>query len=143
MYRKDCSMKRIVADGYYTCPKCGVISNYLTNGGEWVENIWMYKRLKECIDSRYINIIIDDFEKVLDVMRKEKLISGRTISRYNYYITRLCNRRGIPLNCHLKDLIEFKTKNIFHDRLFGIVYKKLEWDKDCNCSYYLKWFKEA
>ena len=103
----------------------------------------MYKRLKECIDSRYINIIIDDFEKVLDVMRKEKLISGRTISRYNYYITRLCNRRGIPLNCHLKDLIEFKTKNIFHDRLFGIVYKKLEWDKDCNCSYYLKWFKEA
>ena len=98
----------------------------------------MYKRLKECIDSRYINIIIDDFEKVLDVMRKEKLISGRNVSRNNYYIIRLCSRRGIPLNCHLKDLIESKTKNKFDDRLFGIIYKKLEWDKDCNCPYYLK-----
>ena len=57
----------------------------------------MYKRLKECIDSRYINIIIDDFEKVLDVMRKEKLISGRNVSRYNYYIIRLCSRRGMTL----------------------------------------------
>ena len=38
MYCKDCNMKRIVADGYYTCPKCGVISdNYLTNGGEWMK----------------------------------------------------------------------------------------------------------
>ena len=103
----------------------------------------MYKRLRECIDSRYINIIIDDFEKVLDIMRKEKLITGRNVSRYNYYIIRLCSRRGIPLNCHLKDLIESKTKEKFDDRLFGIVYKKLEWDKDCSCSYFLKCFKEA
>ena len=41
LYCKDCSsgtvVKRIVADGYYTCPKCGVISdNYSTNGGEWI-----------------------------------------------------------------------------------------------------------
>ena len=103
----------------------------------------MYKRLKECIDSRYINIIIDDFEKVLDVMRKEKLISGRNVSRNNYYIIRLCSRRGIPLNCHLKDLIESKAKKKFDERLFGMVYKKLEWDKDCNCPYFLKWLECA
>ena len=73
MYCKDCNVKRIFADRYYTCPKCGVISdNYLTNGGEWIENIWMkykksvydgskwmYKKLRECIDCQYINIIID------------------------------------------------------------------------------------
>ena len=75
-------------------------------------------------------------------MRKEKLITGRNVSRYNYYIIRLCSGRGIPLNYHLKDLIESKTKK-FDDRFFGIVYEKLEWDKDCNCSYYLKWFKES
>ena len=59
-----------------------------------------------------------------------------------YLGIRLCSRKGIPLNCHLKDLIESKTKDKFDDRLFGIVYKNLEWDKDCNFSYYLKWFKE-
>ena len=155
LYCYDCDMKRIVVDGSYTCKKCSVISdNYLTNGGEWVENIWMkykksvhnrskwmYKKLKECIDSQYINII-DDFMKALDIIRKEKLISGRNLSRYNYYIIRLCSRREIPLNCTLKDFIESKTKK-FDDRLFGIVYKKLEWDKDCSCSYFLKWFKGA
>ena len=99
-------------------------------------------RLKECIDSRYINITIYDFVKVLDVMRKEKLICGRNVSRYNYYI-RLYSRRGIPLNCHLKVLIESKTKNKFDDWLFAIMYNKLEWDKDCNCSYFLKWLKNA
>ena len=46
LYCNNCNMKRIVATGYYTCPKCGVISdNYLTNGGEWIENIWLrYKK---------------------------------------------------------------------------------------------------
>ena len=46
LYCNDCKAKRIVAKGYYTCPKCGVISdNYLTNGGEWIENIWLrYKK---------------------------------------------------------------------------------------------------
>ena len=103
---------------------------------------WMYKRLRECIDRRNINII-DDFEKVLDVMRKEKLITGKNIARYNYYIIRLCSRTGIPLNRHLKDLIESETKNKFDERLFGIVYKKLKWGKDCNCPYFLKWLKGA
>ena len=104
---------------------------------------WMYKILKECIDSQYTNIINDDFVKVLDVIRKEKLISGRNLSRYNYYIVRLCSRRRIPLNCHLNDLIESKTKKDFDDRLFGIVSKKLEWAKHYSCPYFLKWFKEA
>ena len=89
LYCNDCNVKRIVVNGYYTCPKCGVISDdYLTNGREWIENIWkykkktvhnkskwMYKRLHKCVDSQYINIIMDDFIKVLDVMNKEKLIS--------------------------------------------------------------------
>ena len=46
LYCNDCNMKRIVVKGYYTCPKCGVISdNYLTNRGEWIENIWLrYKK---------------------------------------------------------------------------------------------------
>ena len=103
----------------------------------------MYKRQRECIDSQYINIIIDDFRKIVDIMKKEKLISGKNIARYNYYIIRLCSRRGIPLNCHLKDLIEYKTKNKFDDQLFGIICTKLEWDKDCNCPYYIKWFECA
>ena len=149
LYCNDCNMKRIVADGYYMCPKCGIITdNYLANGGEWIENIWMkykktihnrskwmYERLHECVDSRYINIIVD-------IMRKEKLISDRNVARYNYCIIRICSRRGIPLNCYLKDLIESKMKYKFDDQLFGIVYKKLEWDKDCSCLYYLKWLKE-
>ena len=102
----------------------------------------MYKKRLECIESQYINIILDDFMKVLDIIRKEKLITRRNLSRYNYYIIRLCSRRGIPLNCALKDLIESKTKKS-DDRLFGIVYKKLQWDKDCSCPYFLKWFKGA
>ena len=112
MYCYNCNVKRIVYNGYYTCLKCGVINdNYVTNGGEWIKNIWMkykkksvhnrskwmYKRLRECIDSQYINIINDDFMKVVDIMRKDKLISSRNIARYNYYIIRLCSRRGIPL----------------------------------------------
>ena len=41
LYCNDCRVRRIVVKGYYTCPKCGVISdNYLTNGGEWIENIF-------------------------------------------------------------------------------------------------------
>ena len=75
-------------------------------------------------------------------MRKEKLITGRDVSRHNYYNIRLCRRRGIPLNCHVKDFIESKMKNKFDDLLFGIMYKKLEWDKHCSSSYYLKWLKE-
>ena len=83
----------------------------------------MYKKLRECIDSQYINIIIDHFIKVVDIMKKEKLISGRNVARYNYYIIRLCSRRGIPLNCHLKHLIESKTKEKFDDRLFRMEYR--------------------
>ena len=38
LYCNDCNMKRIVADGYYTFPKCGVINdNYLSNSGEWMK----------------------------------------------------------------------------------------------------------
>ena len=103
----------------------------------------MYKRLRKCVDSKYINIITDDFMKVLDVMREKKLISCRNVSRYNYYIIRLCSRRGIPLNCCLKDLIESNTKKVFDDRLFGVIYKELGWDKKCICRYYLNWLKEA
>ena len=45
LYCKDCNVKRIVANGYYKCPKCVVISdNYLTNGGEWIENIWLKRK---------------------------------------------------------------------------------------------------
>ena len=54
------------------------------------------------------------------ILRKEKLISGRNVSRYNYYIIRLCSRRGMPLNFHLKDLIESKMKNKSDDLLFGM-----------------------
>ena len=156
LYCYDCNMKKIVVNGYYTCKKCGVVGgNYLISGGEWIENIWlkykksvhnrskwMYKKLLKCIDSQYINIILDDFMKVLDIMRKEKLITGRNLSKYNYYIIRLCSRRGMPLNCTLKDLIKSKTKKRFDDRLFGSVYNKLEWDKDCSCPYFLKLFKK-
>ena len=71
------------------------------------------------------------------ILKKEKLITGRNVSRYNYYIIRLCSRREIPLN-YLKDLIESKTKEKFDDRLFNIIYNKLEWDKDSNCPYFLK-----
>ena len=46
LYRNDCNMKTIVSKGYDTCPKCGVIcDNYVTNGGEWIETIWLkYKK---------------------------------------------------------------------------------------------------
>ena len=82
------------------------------------------KKLRECVENKYINIITDDSMKVV-VMKKEKLINGRNVSRYNYYILRLCSRRGITLECHLNDLIDSKAKNKFDNRLFGVVYKKL------------------
>ena len=72
-------------------------------------------------------------------MKKEKLINGKNVSRYNYYIIRLFNRRGIPLKCHVKDAAGSKTKKMFDGHLFGIIYRKLGWDKDCNCLYYLAW----
>ena len=77
--------------------------------------------------------------KVVDVMKKEELFNGWNVSRYNYYIIRLCSRRGNPLKCYLKDMADSKTNKIFDDGLFGIIYSKLGLDKDCNCLYYLAW----
>ena len=37
---------------------------------------------------------------VVDVMKKKKLITGQNVSRYNYYIIRLCGRRGMPYKGH-------------------------------------------
>ena len=71
-------------------------------------------------------------------MKKEKLIKGRNMSRYNYYIIRLCGRRGIPLKCYVKDMANTETKKMFNDRLFGIVFSKLGWESK-NCLYYRAW----
>lgn len=48
----------------------------------------------------------------------------------NYYIIRLASRRGITLRKELKDMKDTKSKKIYDDHLFGIIYKELNWDKD-------------
>ena len=68
------------------------------NEGQWIDNIWlkhknksvhsrnrwMHKKLRGCIEDQYIDLICNDFMKVVDFMKKEKLITGRNVSRYNY-----------------------------------------------------------
>ena len=49
---------------------------------------------------QYIDLICNDFMNVVDVMKKKKLITGQNVSRYNYYIIRLCGRRGMPYKGH-------------------------------------------
>ena len=63
----DCKVQRIIADGFYTCPKCGVIADRVfVNEGKWIHNIglkykkksvhsrnrWIYKKLKRIIDDQ-------------------------------------------------------------------------------------------
>ena len=125
LYCSDCKVDRIIADHAFV------------HEGQWIDNIWLkykkksvhsrnrwtYKKLCRCVEDQCIDHICDDF------IKEEKLISGRNVSRYNYYIIRLCSRRGIPLKCHVKDMVD--------DRLFGVVYPQLGRDKYCNCLYYL------
>lgn len=74
-----------------------------------------------------------------EIMNKRNLIKGHNISRYNYYIIRLCSRRNIQLLKEIPDMKNSKTRHKFDDNLFGVVYKELKWDTKYDCPYYKEW----
>ena len=91
-----------------------------------------------------IRLILSDFHKIVFVLRKEGLIK-RNVSRYDFYIIRICTRRQIQTREprkgeDVRDLKDGKTKCRFEEQLYGTVYPKLGWDR---CSrhdrYYRAW----
>ena len=92
---------------------------------------WIWKRLRDRSVASYneIRLILSDFHKIVFVLRKEGLIK-RNVSRYDFYIIRICTRRQIqPIEPRkgedLRDLKNGKTKCRFEEQLYGTVYPKL------------------
>ena len=151
----DCRIDKIIVDeGVYVCPECGETEYGYVN--EWDDEIWKHKKSLHSrylhfrkqmiagryIESRYISMIADDFIRVVSVMIEHDLIKGKNVSKFAYYVIRLCSRRGIELESLVKDMKASKTRRVFDSRLFGEVYPLLGWDQDCGCPYYLKWLDE-
>lgn len=96
---------------------------------EHPRNRSMKRRLTGVVEETgFVDLILADFSRVLHVIMSKDLIKGRRFSGYNYYIIRLCSRRGVELLPNgVKDLRKGKTKDTFHNNLFGVVYRKLAW----------------
>ena len=84
--------------------------------------------------------VIDDFCRVVDVMREGGMLDGRNVSSYEFYLLRLCSLRWPAVGEKVPDLKTKKTREAFEDRLFGRVYPKLHLAADPNnCKYYKEW----
>ena len=57
---------------------------------------WMWKRLRDRSVATHneIGLIVSDFHKIVSVLREEGLIK-RNVSRYDFYIIRICSRKRI------------------------------------------------
>ena len=151
-YCYKCNTDRLLDQdgGYYVCQVYGEVGGYKNQESfipqiwrkqrsEHKRNKWFAKVLRRYVNQRDVSILFNDFMKVVVELKKNKLIK-KNISRYDYYIIRLATRRGIKLlksSNHLKENSNIRVK--FDDLLFGIVYRELGWDKNCNCPYYLIW----
>ena len=124
-----------IDNGVTTCKRCGVTDYELIP--PYIDEIWKRKRtthsrkrwflnkVNEYVDRRYVSILTDDFVKVVNAMESLELIKGRNVSKYTYYIIRLCSRRDIPLIKQAKDVKTAEIRNKFDDVLFGQVYRTL------------------
>ena len=73
--------------------------------------------------------LVSDFHKIVSVLREEGLIK-RNVSRYDFYIIRICSRkriqpRELTKGEGLSDLKNGKTRCRFKEQLYGTVYQKL------------------
>ena len=143
-----CSMNKFKTDYGFACPKSGRCE-FCCDLVPFVKNIWMKKKSShyrrrwiekvlrnKSIDWDSTKIICRDFKKIVQVMMKLNLIKGRNLSRYDYFIIRIISRNGLTGKCPLslfRDLKVGKTKDVFDDNLFGIVYPQLGWDIECTC----------
>ena len=132
-YCKKCKIEMKIIDGIYISDKCGRVGDTVVVN-EWIENIWMCRKKSIYIRCRnirnsietyvhkiHVRYVFEDFLKVADIMIKYGLIK-KNISRYDYYIIRLCSRINAILIMKPKDLVHSNTRKIFNDRLFGRVY---------------------
>lgn len=148
------NMKIYNYSGYSVCNTCGSVYGY-DYAIDWIPEIWKYKKsihsrkrwfynkVKPLTHAADVDRLVDDFQKVARAMENNNWITGRKVSRYDFYVLRLASRRGIHLIKGVRDMKESKTRRLFEDRLFGQVYLLLGWDKDCQCKYYIQWVYET
>lgn len=113
VYIDYCSMcnddKVLMPDCCFSCPNCGEVGGYRTQE-DFIPDIWMKcqkvsinvmsglrKKIREYVNQKYFNIMVKDFQKVLDGMKNNKLIKGQNLSRYSYYIIWIASRNSIGL----------------------------------------------
>ena len=94
-------------EGSLVCTACGVRQfihvgerpgerDWLKNRSVHTYRRWMEKRLRDrsVVWEHEIRIVVQDFHDIVSVLRKERFIK-RNVSRYDFYILRICSRRGI------------------------------------------------
>lgn len=101
----------------------------------------MGRKLINVVKPKHIELIKEDFLKVVDVLYSCNLIKGRNVSRYRYYIIRLCHRRRFECLKKVADLKDGKVKDKFDNNLFGVVYPKLNWVCGGD-QYYDEWLRK-
>ena len=86
----------------------------------------MWKRLRDRSVASYneIRLVVSDFHKIVFVLRKEGLIK-RNVSRYDFYIIRICSRkriqpRELTKGEGLSDLKNGKTRCRFEEQLYRL-----------------------
>ena len=122
----SCGDYRVVdADGL-VCPSCGVRHFILERPGKfnWMKKKaihtyrrWMSKRLQDhsIVNINDIPIIVSVFSKIVGALQEAGFVK-KNVSLYDYYILRVCSRRGIKSRelkepgDELLDLKEGKTK---------------------------------
>lgn len=153
-YCYNCSNHRTpIEDGVFSCNKCGETTYGHVNN--FIPNVWMYKKThhsyskwlgklltgKRLVSEDSIPIVIEDFILIVSALKRNKLIA-KNVSKYNFYILRICSRRGIELIGKANDLISGKTKERFERNLYGVVYKDLGWDGQGD-AYYNEWVRKG
>ena len=136
--------------GVTVCKVCFVEEYEMVPG--FIEEIWRYQKTShsrrrwfvnkvgEFSDRRHVRTLADDFARVTSALEARGMIggkgSGRNVSRYEYYIIRLCSRRAIKPKSTPKDVKTPEIRSRLDDELFVAIYPILGWDNDCACSYY-------
>ena len=96
---------------------------------------WFEKKMVGRVHSSQHARIRSDFKWVLRCMESNNLIVGRNLTRYEFYLSRLCNRNGVALKDPRKDPPKV---NALEDQLFGKVYLLLRWTGE-GCHFYARW----
>ena len=147
------SREKVEGSGYVTCSNCGqvvdvLLSNYVSyehNKDDYLKQRsehcrvrWFKRLMRNHIHSSHWNLISHEFQEIVRCMESLRLLEGRNLVKYSFYLIRLCSRNGVELRTPLPNLKTKKALNTLEDRLFGKVYVELGWS-GTGCEYYERW----